>query len=88
MATDIESLHLGVCVCVCVCIHIYICVCIYIHTYIYIFSCTMGTGSFPGVKCGRDVLLNTHPLHGRVELYLYPPSGPHRACNGITLPYI
>jgi len=23
--------------------------------------------------------------HGRVELYLYPPSGPHRACNGITL---
>ena len=25
-------------------------------------SCTMGTGSFPGVKCGRDVLLNTHPL--------------------------
>ena len=24
--------------------------------------------------------------HGRVELYLYPPSGPHRASNGITLP--
>ena len=24
--------------------------------------------------------------HGRVELYLYPPSGPHRACNGTTLP--
>jgi len=24
--------------------------------------------------------------HGRVELYVYPPSGPHRACNGITLP--
>ena len=23
--------------------------------------------------------------HGRVELYLYPTSGPHRACNGITL---
>jgi len=23
--------------------------------------------------------------HGTVELYLYPPSGPHRACNGITL---
>ena len=21
-----------------------------------------------------------------VQLYLYPPSGPHRACNGITLP--
>jgi len=25
--------------------------------------------------------------HGRVELYLYPPSGPHRACNGITLSF-
>jgi len=24
--------------------------------------------------------------HGRVELYLYPLSGPQRACNGITLP--
>jgi len=21
-----------------------------------------------------------------MEEYLYPPSGPHRACNGITLP--
>ena len=25
-------------------------------------SCTMGTGSFPGVKYGRDVLLTTQPL--------------------------
>ena len=25
-------------------------------------SCTMGTGSFPGVKCGRGVLLTSHPL--------------------------
>jgi hypothetical protein len=25
-------------------------------------SCTMGTESFPGVKCGRGVLLTTHPL--------------------------
>jgi len=25
-------------------------------------SCKMGTDSFPGVKCGRDVLLTTHPL--------------------------
>ena len=25
-------------------------------------SCKTGTGSFPGVKCGRDVLLTTHPL--------------------------
>jgi len=24
-------------------------------------SCTMGTGSFPGVKSGRGVLLTTHP---------------------------
>jgi len=22
----------------------------------------MGTGSFPGVKCGRGVLLTTHPF--------------------------
>jgi len=49
-----------------------------------------GTGSFPGVKCGRGVLLTTHPLlvprSWKIELYLYPPSGPHRACNGKTLP--
>jgi len=25
-------------------------------------SCTMGTGSFPGVKCGWGLLLTTHPL--------------------------
>jgi hypothetical protein len=25
-------------------------------------SCTMSTESFPGVKCGRGVLLTTHPL--------------------------
>ena len=25
-------------------------------------SCKMGTGSFPGVKCRRGVLLTTHPL--------------------------
>jgi len=25
--------------------------------------------------------------HGRVELYLYPPSGPHRACNANTSPF-
>ena len=25
--------------------------------------------------------------HGRLELYLYPPSGSHRACNGITLSF-
>jgi len=50
-------------------------------------SCKMGTGSFPGVKCGRGLVLTTHPLlvPRRVELYLYQPSGPHRASNGITL---
>jgi hypothetical protein len=25
-------------------------------------SSTMGTGSFPGVRCGRGVTLNPHPL--------------------------
>jgi len=25
-------------------------------------SCKMGTVSFPGLKCGRGVLLTTHPL--------------------------
>jgi len=25
-------------------------------------SCTMGTGSFPGVKTGRGVMLTPHPL--------------------------
>ena len=53
-------------------------------------SCKMGTGSFPGVKCGQGMLLTTHPFQcrgrGRVELYLYPPYGPHQACNRITLP--
>jgi len=52
----------------------------------------MGTGSFPGVKWGWGVLLTTHPLlvprswNSRASTHLYPPSGPHRACNGITLP--
>jgi hypothetical protein len=55
-------------------------------------SCTMGTGSFPGVKCGRDVLLTPHPFYrrglGRVELSLSPPPPPghNRACNGVILP--
>jgi len=52
-------------------------------------SFKMGSGSFPEVKCGRGVLLTTNPFwccgHGRVELYLYPPSVPNRASNGITL---
>jgi hypothetical protein len=39
-------------------------------------SCTMGTGSFPGVECGRGVTLTHLSLlvlrsKNRVELYLY-----------------
>ena len=53
----------------------------------------IGTGSFPGVKCGRGVLLTTHPLlvprsWKSRAIPLIPPSGPHRACNGITYIYI
>jgi hypothetical protein len=44
-------------------------------------SCTMGTGSSPGVKSGRGVTLNPHPLqcrsHVRIKLYLYSPYGPY-----------
>jgi hypothetical protein len=41
-------------------------------------SCTMGTGSFPGVESGRSVTLTPHSLlvsrsKNRVELYLYSP---------------
>jgi hypothetical protein len=43
-------------------------------------SCTMGTGSFPGLRCGRGVKLTPHPLlvprsKNRLELYLYSPIG-------------
>jgi hypothetical protein len=41
-------------------------------------SCTMGTGSFPGVKCGRGVTLTPHPL--------LIPLDHNWACNGVTLP--
>ena len=44
-------------------------------------SCTMCTGSFPGVKSGRGVTLTPHPFlcrgHERVELCLYSPYGPY-----------
>jgi hypothetical protein len=41
-------------------------------------SCTMGTGSFPGVASGWGVMLTPHPLlvsrsKNRVALYLYSP---------------
>jgi hypothetical protein len=44
-------------------------------------SCTMGTGSFPGVESGQGVTLTPHPLlvlrsKKRVEIYLYSPYGP------------
>jgi hypothetical protein len=49
-------------------------------------SCTMGTGSYPGVKYGRGVTLTPHPL-------LVPWSWKSRAiplptfCNGVPLPF-
>jgi hypothetical protein len=40
----------------------------------------MGTGSLPGVECGRGVTLTSHPLlvlrSKNIELYLYSPQGP------------
>ena len=55
-------------------------------------SCTMGAGSFPGVKRpGRGA---DHPPssksrgHERVELYLYSPSGPSWPVIGRTLPLL
>jgi hypothetical protein len=54
-------------------------------------SCTMGTASFPGVDCGRGVLLTTHPLLAlrswKSRAIPLPPLGLNRACNGVTLPY-
>jgi len=41
-------------------------------------SCKMGTGSFPRVKCGRGVLLTTHP-------FLVPQSWKCRAKPLLTL---
>ena len=42
-------------------------------------SCTMGKGSFPGLKSGQGVTLTPHPFQcrgeERVELYLYSPYG-------------
>ena len=48
-------------------------------------SCKLGTGFFPAVSAAGACCWQLTPFwcrgHGRVELYLYPPSGPHRACN-------
>ena len=47
--------------------------------------------NFLGINCGRGMLLTTNPLlvprSWKSSAILYPPSGPHRACNGITLPF-
>jgi hypothetical protein len=55
-------------------------------------SSKMGTGSFPGVKCGRGVLLTIHPL---LELRSWksraiplPTLWSTTACNGKTLPLL
>ena len=53
-------------------------------------SCTMGTGSFPGVR--RPGRGTDHPppssaeVEGRVGLYLYSPSGPSWPVKGAPLP--
>ena len=52
----------------------------------------MGTGSFPGIKCGRGVLLTTHPLlqprSWKSRAIPLPTLWAHRTCNGnsLTLP--
>ena len=55
-------------------------------------TCTMGTGSLPEVKCGRGVLLTTHPLLGtrswKSRVIPLHPLGHNRACNGVTLPLL
>jgi hypothetical protein len=56
-------------------------------------SCTMGTGSFRGVKCGRGVLLTTDRLLAPRSwksraVHLTPPQGHNWAYNGVTLLYL
>ena len=61
-------------------------------------SCTMSTGSFPGVKSGRGVTLTRHPLlvpsprkNRAISLNPYGPYGLYRASvpvKGCTLPYL
>jgi hypothetical protein len=60
-------------------------------------SCTMGTGSFPGVKSGRDVTLTHHPLlvpwsrKGRatplLPLWAVRPVQSHSACTRVTFTF-
>ena len=53
-------------------------------------TCKMGTGSFPGVKCDRGVLLVTLPLlvprSWKSRAIPLPTLWATPACNGITLP--
>jgi hypothetical protein len=55
-------------------------------------SCTMGTGSFPGIKRPERGVDHPPPssakVKERVELYLYSPSGPTWPVLGKTLPYL
>jgi hypothetical protein len=60
-------------------------------------SCAMGTGPFPGVKCGRGVLLTSHSLLAprswkststSTSASVYPLLGHNRVCNGVTLPLL
>jgi len=52
-------------------------------------SCKTGNGSFPTVKCGRGVLLSTHPLlvlpSWKSRAIPLPTLWRHRSRNGITL---
>ena len=54
-------------------------------------SCTMGTGSFPGVKRPGPGADQPPPssaeVEGRVELYLYSPSGPQWPVIGRTFTF-
>ena len=49
-------------------------------------SYTMGTGSFPGVKRTRRGVDHPPEVEGRVELYIYSPSGPSWPVLGWPLP--
>ena len=41
-------------------------------------SCTLGTGSFPGVKSGRGVTLTPHPVLVKVKQSHYRPGQAQR----------
>ena len=51
--------------------------------------CKIGTGSFPGVKCGRSVLLTTHPFLKRTRAIplptLWDTTGPVTGLLYLTL---